>query len=105
MTLVYFCDPDPYNLTNNLIYMKGHLTHFEILTPTWPLRDPYWEGAKSSKILSKNFLTYKDFKTTNNSFSSKWHLSTSSTTDFNCSSSTLEWTTFYYKNCKKYYRL
>ena len=60
--------------------MKGHLKHFEILTPTWPLRDPYWEGAKSSKILSKYFLTYNDFKTINYSFSSKWHLSTSSTT-------------------------
>ena len=60
--------------------MKGHFKHFEILTPTWPLRDPYWEGAKSSKILSKYFLTRNDFKTINNSFSSKWHLSTSSTT-------------------------
>ena len=70
---------DPYNLTSNLIYMKGHLKHFEIVTPTWPLRDPYWEGAKSSKILSKYFLTYNDFKTINNSFSSKRHLSTSST--------------------------
>ena len=48
----------------------------------WPLHDPYWEGAKSSKILSKYFLTYNDFKTINNSFSSKWHLSTSSTTVF-----------------------
>ena len=47
----------PYDRTNNLIYMKGHLNHFEILTPTWPLRDPYWEGAKLSKILSKYFLT------------------------------------------------
>ena len=36
--------------------------------------------AKSSKILSKYFLTHNDFKTINNSFSSKWHLSTSSTT-------------------------
>ena len=75
---LYFCDP--YNLTSNLIYMKGHLKHFENLTATWPLRDPYWEGAKSSKILSKYFLTYNDFKTINNSFSSNWHLSTSSTT-------------------------
>ena len=63
--------------------MKGHLKHFEISTPTWPLRDPHWEGAKLSKILSKYFLTYNDFKTNNNSFSSKWHLSTSSTTVFN----------------------
>ena len=73
---------DPFDLTSNLIYMKGHLKHFEMLTPIWPLRDPYWEGAKSSKILSKYFLTYNDFKTINNSFSSKWHLSTSSTTVF-----------------------
>ena len=50
---MYFCDP--YNLTSNLMYMKGHLKHFEILTPTWPLRDPYWEGAKSSKIFVKIF--------------------------------------------------
>ena len=42
----------------------------------WPVRDPYWEGAKSSKILSNYFLTCNDFKTINNSFSSKWHLST-----------------------------
>ena len=75
--LYIFCDP--YNLTSNLIYMKGHLKHFEMLIPTRPLRDPYWEGAKSSKILSKYFLTYKDFKTINYSFSSKWHFSTSST--------------------------
>ena len=79
--LYIFCDP--YNLTSNLIYMKGHLKHFENLTPTWPLRDPYWEGAKSSKILSKYFLIYNDFETMNNPFSSKWHLSTSSTTVFN----------------------
>ena len=46
------------------------------LTSAWPL----WEGAKSSKILSKYFLTYNDFKTINNSFSSKRYLSTSSTT-------------------------
>ena len=29
--------------------------------PTCLLRDPCWEGAKSSKILSKYFLTYNDF--------------------------------------------
>ena len=57
---IYFCDP--YDRTSNLIYMKGHSKHFEILTPTWPLRDPCWEGGKSSKILSKYFLTYNDFK-------------------------------------------
>ena len=62
--------------------MKGHLKHFEILTPTWPLRDPNWKGAKSYKILSKYFLTYNDLKTINNSFSSKWYLSTSSTLIF-----------------------
>ena len=56
------------------------------LTPTWPLRDPYLEGAKSSKILSKYFLTYNNFKTINNPFLSKWHLSTSSTTVFNLGS-------------------
>ena len=33
--------------------MKGHLKHFENLTPL----DPYWERAKSSKMLSKYFLT------------------------------------------------
>ena len=60
--------------------MKVYLNHFENLTPTWPLRNPYWKGAKSSKIWSKYFLTYNEFKTINNSFSSKWHLSTSSTT-------------------------
>ena len=42
-----------HNLTSDLIYMKGHLKHFENLTPTWPLRDPYWKGAKSSKIYKK----------------------------------------------------
>ena len=46
--------------------MKGHLKHFEILTNIWPLRDSYWDGVKSSKILSKYFLTYNDFKTINN---------------------------------------
>ena len=50
----------------------------------WPPLDlcvtPTGKGPKSSKILSKYFLTYNDFKTINNSFSSKWHLSTSSTT-------------------------
>ena len=70
---------DPYNLTSNLIYMKGHLNYFKFW-PHWPLRNPYREGAKSSEILSKYFLTYNDFKTTNNSFSSKWHLSTFFTT-------------------------
>ena len=30
--------------------------------------DSYWEGAKSSKILSTYFLTFHDFKTINNSF-------------------------------------
>ena len=39
--------------------------------PHLTLRGPYWEGAKLSKILSKYFLTYNDFKTINNSFSSK----------------------------------
>ena len=58
---LYICY-DPYNLTSNFIYMKVHLKHFEILTPTWPLRDPNWEGAKSSKISSKYFMTYDDFK-------------------------------------------
>ena len=53
--------------------------------PTWTLRDPYLEGAKSFKILSKYFLTHNDSKTINNSFSSKWHLSTSSTIAFNLS--------------------
>lgn len=31
-------------------------------------------------------MTYNDFETSNNSFSSKWHLSTSSTTVFNLNS-------------------
>ena len=57
---IYFCDP--YNPTSNLIYMKGHLKQFENLTSTWILRDPYWEGAKSSKMWSKYFLTYNVFK-------------------------------------------
>ena len=73
---------DPYNLTSNFTYMKGHLKYFEILTPTWPSRDPYWKGAKLSKTLSKCCLTYNDFKTINNSVSLKWHLSTTSTTVF-----------------------
>ena len=45
-------------------YTWKHLKHFENLTPTWPLSDPYWEEAKSSIILSKKFLIYKDFKST-----------------------------------------
>ena len=61
------------------IYERPFETFWKF-NPPWPLRDPYWEGAKSSKILSKYFLTYNDFKPINNSFSSKWHLSTSSTT-------------------------
>ena len=42
--------------------------------------NPTGKGPNSPKFLSKYFLTYNDFKTINNSFSSKWHLSTSSTT-------------------------
>ena len=95
-----------YNLTSNSTYVKGHLKPFEILTPTWPLRDPYWEGVKSSKMLSKYFLTYNDSKTTKNSFSSKWHLSTFSTTFSivliieNCSTIKIQtsWTTKPYEN-------
>ena len=59
----------------------------------WPLLElcvtPTGKGAKSSEILSKYFLTYNDFKSINNSFSSKWHLSTSYTTVFKCCCATL----------------
>ena len=41
---------------------------------------------KHPKKLSKYFLTGSDFKSTNNSFSPKWHLSTFSTTVFNLQS-------------------
>ena len=50
----------------------------------WPPLDlcvtPTGKGPNRSKNLSKYFLTYNDFRTINDSFSSKWHLSTSSTT-------------------------
>ena len=49
------------------------------VTPTgkWPNRRKFCQN------ILKYFLTYNDIKTINNSFSSKWHLSTSSTTVFN----------------------
>ena len=78
---IYFCDP--YNLRNNLIYIKGSFKQFEILTPDSFIRNAYEEGGKSPKILPKFFLTYCDFKTTNNSISPKCKLSTSSSTVFN----------------------
>ena len=46
------------------------------LTSAWPLLG----RGQIVKFLSKYFLTCNDYKTINNSFSSKWHLSTSSTT-------------------------
>ena len=54
---IYFCDP--YNLTSNLIHMKGHFKYFESLTPIW---------LPSSKNLSKYFPTSNDFEATNTFF-------------------------------------
>ena len=52
---LYFCDH--YHLTSNLIYMKNHVKHFEILTPIWPARDPYREGVNSPQSLKNKIFS------------------------------------------------
>ena len=60
--------------------MKGHLKHLKIWSPLDPCVTPTGKWPNRLKFCQKYFLTYNDFKTINNSFSSKWHLGTSSTT-------------------------
>ena len=42
-------------ITSNLIYMKGHLKHFENLTPTWPLCAPTGKGPNRPKFCQNFF--------------------------------------------------
>ena len=56
ITLIFnyiFCDL--YNLTSNLIYMKGHLKHFEFLPPLDLLRDPTGKRSNRPKFCQNIF--------------------------------------------------
>ena len=56
--------------------MKGYFKHLLNFTPIWPLRDLNRKVVNSLKNLSRYFPTSIEFKTTNNSISPRWHLST-----------------------------
>ena len=66
-------------LTSNLTHINACFNDFLNLTPNSIMRNPYWGGVKSLKILPKHTPTNNDCKLTKNSFLPKCYTGTSLT--------------------------